>query len=33
MQNQVDQTLQKASDTSDAAMEKIDSKLDSLLGK
>jgi len=32
-QNSVDQTMQNASDKSDAAMEKVDSKLDSLLGK
>jgi hypothetical protein len=33
VQSPVDQTIQKASDKSDAAMGKIDSKLDNLLGK
>jgi hypothetical protein len=33
VQGQIDQTMQKASDKSDAAMKNVDSKLDSLLGK
>ena len=33
VQSPVNQTMQKASDKSDAAMGKIDSKLDNLLGK
>ena len=32
-QTQVDQTMQKASDQSGAAMGKVDRKVDSLLGK
>jgi hypothetical protein len=32
-QSQVGQTMQKASDKSDAAMGKVDSTVDSLLGK
>jgi F0F1-type ATP synthase membrane subunit b/b' len=33
VQSQVNQTMQKTSDKSDAAMGKVDSKLDNLLGK
>ena len=33
VQRPVDQTMQNASDKSSAAMGKVDSKLDSLLGK
>jgi len=33
VQSPVDQTIQKASDKSDAAMGSVDSKLNSLLGK
>jgi hypothetical protein len=33
VQSQVDRTMQKASDKSDAAMGSVDSKLDNLLGK
>ena len=32
-QGQIDQTMQKASDKSDAAMGSVDSTLDNLLGK
>ena len=33
VQSQVDRTMQKASDKSDAAMGSVDSKLNNLLGK